>query len=1025
MPQYTKENDVLGSMPAFAQQSWRSPELQALHPPPDGGLDYRFFRIDEIIEEKSAENRLAMANVIACMNNAGASMVYMLRSDENGVKFYIGVAGASANMSETGNLLMQAFSGNFLGAKMDRPGNDDQAIAHQFSDMEHIGIVTGIPSFNEENRSEHAEFQGVERLVNSLAGEPWSFIVVAQPGTTDNVLDIIEQIYAYSTELSSHTKVSVQSSSNLSTQTSLTTGRSTTLTHGDNSSDTDGVSHSRGKSEHAGKSESSGSSERGRSHSSSVDNSQSRSTNQGRTIGVSSSTSRGDSSSDSRGETEGSALSLTRETTSKQLEELSRHLAETQLPRFRQGHSKGMFRTAIYLCARRRAVFQRLSHSMLSIFQGNQASMTPLRVHPLKDVRFSHLADVLRIHETLGAEYSPAGALVHSLPVNPLSKRLQGATWLNGEELSLLMGFPSKELPGIRIRKSVDFALNVPANGQAGSIRLGKVVQHGRPLAFNPVHLKLDELDKHIFITGVTGSGKTTTCMKILLESGLPFMVIEPAKTEYRALHNLRPDVQVQYYALGREELTPFRLNPFELVSAREMLASHIDILKNTLAAVYPMEAAMPYIVEEAIIAAYQRKGWDIHGNVNYLIDEPFAVGSEAWPNFSDVIDELKGVILSKNMGKEFEEKYLGSLVARLSNLTLGTKGRMLNCRQSLDFDSMLDQHVVIELDEIKDESDKALFMGLIIGRMAECIKQRHNAQTSGRFRHLTLIEEAHRLLARPAPGDSGGKKLGVEMFCNLLAEVRKYGEGLIVADQIPNKLVADVIKNTNLKIVHRLFSADDRDAIGDAMCLSEEQKDHLPLLNAGEAVVYSGGWHGAVLVAIERNTDTGGAVLDEAVLRGQTARQSAASRVRLFPHLAKQANFASGLDFMDFQRGAGLLLGLLLHFLAAHRQHAHETLRAAPVALLSGLSGKLQLKARVFREEWETSLTHEQMALALAAHFCDEHLLSLETPVQASIVPICNWLLQADGDALAELKELSRARDEMLAGAKMSPAVK
>jgi hypothetical protein len=1003
MVQINQDERGVGALPAFVAQSWRSPEMPALLPATGAKLDYRFFRIDEIIEEKSMVNRQAMANVISCMNNAKSSMVYMVRGDKHGVKFHIGVAGASDGAADTGSLLSLSYAGNFLGANIEARDNGLPEIAHDLSDMRHMGIVTGIPSFNKEDSGEPTEFQGVERLVNSLAGEPWSLIVVAQPGSTEEVLRIIEQIYDYATSLSAHTKVSVQSSSNLSLQTSLTTGTSSTHTHGDNSARTTGYNDTRGKNQQAGGSDSRGSSTSTKTYSDSTN--ESRTTNHGNTTGQSSSLSTGDSSSSSRAETEGSGVSHTRESTSKQLEELARHLSDTQLPRFRQGHSKGMFRTAIYLCANSPGVFQRLSHGVLSIFQGDQASMTPLRVHKLESPPFNNLGDVLRIHATPNTGFGAPATLVHSLAVDTQSATLQGATWLNSEELSLLMGFPSKELPGIRIRKSVAFAVNVPAPTPNASICLGNVVQHGRQLETNPVHLNVDTLDKHIFITGVTGAGKTTTCMKILLESGLPFMVIEPAKTEYRAMHGLRADIS--YYALGREDLTPFRLNPFELVSEQELLASHIDILKNTLAAVYPMEAAMPYIVEEAIIQAYRRKGWDIHGNVNYLIDAPFAVGSGAWPNFSDVIDELTGVIKSKNMGKEFEDKYLGSLVARLSNLTLGTKGRMLNCRQSLDFDRMLDQRVVIELDEIKDESDKALFMGLIIGRMAECIKQRHAAQTSDRFRHLTLIEEAHRLLARPAPGDGGGKKLGVEMFCNLLAEVRKYGEGLIIADQIPNKLVPDVIKNTNLKIVHRLFAADDRSAIGDAMCLNDEQKDHLPLLRTGEAVIYSGGWHGAVLVAVTKNTDTGAKVLDTAVLRARTASQMAAYRDRLFPNLACHATFPSGLDFMDFQADAGLLLGLLGHFLAIHYVHGPKESRSDSVRQMAAITARLQAKTRLFTDAWLQRLPDQQLAQATAAHFADEHQLAPTDPVHARILPLFLWLLAPQGPVVSELANL------------------
>ena len=398
--------------------------------------------------------------------------------------------------------------------------------------------------------------------------------------------------------------------------------------------------------------------------------------------------------------------------------------------------------------------------------------------------------------------------------------------------------------------------------------------------------------------------------MKLLLESGLPFLVIEPAKTEYRALHAL--DSTTEYYILGREDLTPFRLNPFEMVESEHInLAGHVSQLTATLAAVFPMEAAMPYLVEEAILNAYKARGWDVHAGKNLLHPCPWAEGCTAWPTFSKVVDELERVIVSKRMGDDFTAKYRGSLVAQLSNLTLGVKGRMLNTPRSMNFDSLLDGRVVIELEEMKNEQDKALFMGLIISRIADCMKQRHRKNKE--FRHLTLVEEAHRLLSRPEPGDGGARKVGVDMFANLLAEVRKYGEGLIIADQIPNKLIPDVIKNTNIKIVHRLFAADDRHAIGDTMGLSDAQKDFLPLLQQGQAVVYCGGWHAPALTQVLQGADTSEAEIPEATFKARGRIQMDRQKKLLWPHLAACAELDDPDRFADFLHEGALLVNLLL----------------------------------------------------------------------------------------------------------------
>ena len=991
---------------SHADFQWACPESESLSLPHISGARHaKFFRIDAIVEDAPATLRLAMGNVIACMNDdqSGVSMVYMISSTQAGVHFYLGVAGPDRDaVEEGGALLHDSFSGNFLGATLTSVA--EQNLEEAVIGMRRQGYVLGVPSSNEtsgQQADDKADFQGVERLINSLAGKRWSLTIVATPGSTEEIRGMIDRVYALSTTLSAQVKCSVQLGENDSKQESKTQGSSNSDTTGDSRSDTKGESDSRSKSSSTstnnGKSGSSWSESTGTSDG----KDESHSTNSSVTTGQSTSRTEGRSDSLSQSETQGSSIALTRERINKCGEELLEHLAKTQLPRLRQGYGKGMFRTAIYLCAETLSVHQWLGQSVLSIFQGRASTMTPLRVHWLRNAPLRTLGDRLRLYDGVVRSQCARDEAVHSLAMahgdTPIG---QNATWLHTEELALLMGMPGKELPGIKVRKSVDFALNVPESQRPGdAIELGKVVQHGRQLSFKPVHLLRSELDKHVFVTGVTGSGKTTTCLKILLESDLPFLVIEPAKTEYRALYAMRPDVR--YYTLGREDLTPFRLNPFELLPG-EQLASHIDTLKATLTAVYPMEAAMPYIVAEAIIKAYQARGWVVHSGDNLLHDDPFAADlhGEAWPTCADMIRELDAVIKAKGMGHEFEEKYRGSLVARLTDLTLGTKGRMLNTRQSLDFDQLLDQCVVIELEEIKDESDKALFMGLILTRVAESIKHRHRRDPG--FRHLTLLEEAHRLLSKPDPGEQGSKKLGVDMFCNLLAEVRKYGEGLIIADQIPNKLVSDVIKNTNLKIVHRLFAADDRNVIGDTMCLSDEQKDYLPALQAGQAVIYGGGWHAPVHAQILRNADTTAQPLDEALIRQHGRAQLWAQRHVLYPQLAALDILVDGDQLAGFQREASKLVGMLLRVMVALsvRQSGQPKNMLPPEQLYPRLCDRVQHSLPA----WRAHLDDTSLLALLRACIYDETDIPLSANHDAALN---EWLTAVVLEPVADVSAL------------------
>lgn len=932
------------------QMNWDAPDIARL---PVGALlkndlQYRLFRLHEISEDKPKAYRQAIANVFSGLNASQCACVYILSGRPEGVELYLGVASTQqdADIHEAGKIFKAGFEGNFLGGRFVDLKNDTPEIAGLLSGSMHFGQMTGVPSFNEDTQqADDEDFQGVERLVNSLLGETWQLIIVAEPGSDAEIRDTLDYIYQIASDVSEQIKHSVQRSENTSQQFTETNGTSDSQTRGRSDSDTRGTSK--------GTSESKGSSESKSGSSWSNGSNTSKSTNLGnsesRTTGNSHSSTQGQSTSSARGHSSGSSVALTSERTDKRAEGFLKHLDETLTDRFLRGRAKGMYKTAVYLGAENRSTYERLARGVVSTFQGNQSSFTPLRVSRLP-VKPYTLPELLQLRQLKRGTTPYQLAVAHSLPLLP-DAQLHAATWLNSEELALIAGMPTRELPGLKIRKSVDFALNTnnPSH-TANSVTLGHIVQHGRTLPHSLVRLSTEDLRKHIFVTGVTGAGKTTTCLKLLLESKLPFLVIEPAKTEYRALHG--QGVAVEYYCLGREDLTPFRLNPFELLSPRQNLASHIDTLKATLAAVFPMEAAMPQIVEEAIIRAYQCKGWMIHEGENLLVDDPWAADSEVWPTFSDMIRELDVVIKSKGMGKEFEEKYRGSLVARLSSLTLGTKGRMLNTRRSMNFDQLLDKCVVIELEELKDEQDKALFMGLIITRLAECMKQRHSRDP--KFQHLTLIEEAHRLLTRPEPGDGGARKMGVEMFANLLAEVRKYGEGLIIADQIPNKLVADVIKNTNTKIVHRLFAADDRNTIGDAMGLSDEQKDFLPMLQPGETVIYCGGWHAPVRLKVSERASTSGSVLNETEIQRCGQAQLWAQRHSLFPRLAQQPAMDNAVTLSAFLHDATLMLGMLL------RLNPHSPTKQAP-ALRQRLRDRLLHQQQI----WLDRLGINELALA------------------------------------------------------------
>ena len=550
----------------------------------------------------------------------------------------------------------------------------------------------------------------------------------------------------------------------------------------------------------------------------------------------------------------------------KRLLSVQKYIDDELLVRLRSAKAKGFYHTAVYLGAESIDDLALLEASFTSVFQSEKPAFVPLTVKRLpKETAINKLVASGGIYKDLQATASWLDANSRWLYQGKTSI----ASCLTIKELSLIAGFPRTDVPGLEVSSRVSFGLNLPASAASG-MDLGQLLQDGGELQ-QRLRLPPEDLERHVFVAGTTGSGKTTTCQRILKEFGGPFMVIEPAKTEYRSLINIPSMKDVLIFTVGRESGVPFRMNPFEFLPS-ENISSHIDMLKACFMSSFEMEAAMPNLLEEAMYRVYERFGWDISTNGNrYLgtnVHEAWQTNSHGlwFPTISDYIVMVEQVVNSKNFGDRLQGEYLGSLIARLNSLKEGVKGRMLNTRLSIDFAWLLNKKVVIELEELKSGDDKSFVMALIVTRLIEALKAKVKAEADngGRFQHVLLIEEAHRLLSRIAMTGSNSRRLGVEILTDMLAEVRKYHESLIIVDQIPSKLASDVLKNTNTKIVHRLFADDDKEAIGDAIALSKKQTEFISQLGIGEAIVSGNGWNKPVHARIAPIGDTSQIVGEE-----------------------------------------------------------------------------------------------------------------------------------------------------------------
>lgn len=500
-------------------------------------------------------------------------------------------------------------------------------------------------------------------------------------------------------------------------------------------------------------------------------------------------------------------------------------LLEAGLKRFEQGRIIGMWETRTMLLTADSVSSRRGQALLQGAFGGGSSASDPTRVRPC----------------------------------DPAIRRGPRLDPLSSAEVAVLARPPLEAYPGYEVVDYARFGVEGSSNRSQRSheprVMIGEILDRGAKTS-NALSLPFRDLTMHGLISGVTGSGKTNTCFSILDQvwnggNGVPFMVIESAKSEYRNL-TLEPRFAgVNVFTVGDENVSPLRLNPFE-VPRGILIQTHIDYLKSLFQAAFVLYPPMPYVLEQSLQEVYEDRGWDLVRNLNWRGED----SPRQFPSLLDLEAKIATVVDRMGYDERLTMDVKAGLLARIKQLRMGGgKGLMLNTRRSTELSVLFESPCIIELKQIVNDDEKAFIIGLLLIRLYEYCESQAQRR-SGSLHHLTLIEEAHRLLRNVSTDQNSEvaanpKGRAIEVFANILSEIRAYREGILIAEQIPAKLAPDALKNTNLKIVHRLVAADDRNALGAAMNLSESQSRYLVTLPAGEAVAFAQGIQSPVLLSI------------------------------------------------------------------------------------------------------------------------------------------------------------------------------
>lgn len=525
--------------------------------------------------------------------------------------------------------------------------------------------------------------------------------------------------------------------------------------------------------------------------------------------------------------------------------------------RYEIGRATGMWNVGVYLLGEGKDV-ENAAYQLMAISSGKASIYEPMRKHDISCVtEHSHPFDLTNMPDIYAATKA------NRIFDNPFGKRnSELRTILTTRELTAYINFPLRAVDGINaVDTTPDFSLRPPkTTGAETELRIGKLLNGGTATGMNCT-VDLRTLCKHSLICGINGSGKTNTVLNILTEvkrQGRPFLIIEPAKSEYvdwAFRHNLgkSPEEQIRILMPGKKTYAApvgeggtriktaiqeqLRINPFEVLDlgygdpadSRNKTLAHIDLVKTMFGLAFPMQDILPTVLELMIYHLYETS--DRSGKVRF-------------PTLSSMLMTCEGNFI-QNLGYDAKNTMIirGALKTRVNSLLHGWKKELLNnpAMKGMTWTDLFSKPTVLNLSAVGDDGDKAFIMGLILMFLFEYWQSMSEKPdftfSDNELNHLLVIEEAHRIMTANTNMDSPMYKVG-RFFTNFLTEMRAYGQGLMIVDQVPGRLIPDAISNTNLKIAHKMVSGNDIEALAVSMGLSNEQKQMIPRLATGQCII-------------------------------------------------------------------------------------------------------------------------------------------------------------------------------------------
>lgn len=823
----------------------------------------RWIKVNEIVYEKDEFFVDKMSMLYNALHSSARNICFLLRrgyckDNKSAVEVFMGTTDISGVNNVSGDILEKGLKGLFPGVSTERSGDIIQELKGSLDKTFAISCVSGVASLREDDKKERF-VQGLEKLLDSTNGLKFAVFFVAEQVEDSECASILcnyENLYSAISPMAevqlsfsqSETRgVSEFSSENftenvgISLQKAVAKGTANSKSHTENSGTSKGktsgwglslgpVSFNRGKgdSEIEGKAD---------TESRAVYENQS--IIEGINRGLSKGTQQGEGRHTDKQESRSQQITF-----QDRRVKHYQNLLDKEIDRLQNALPYGLWSMGTYFIAEDDTTATALAGLYKGCIVGDDSNSQVFTVNNWSkhDDKTKFIAQHLL-------------ACQHPRFVLPSNIEVSSGSLVSSKELAIHMSFPQSSVPGILVREETSFGREVKSRAglnDENAITIGNILHLGEKSTL-PVQLSLEELSKHTFVTGSTGSGKSNTLYLIidkLIKKGKKVLVIEPTKGDYRKVFGGMADMTV--YSTRENEMNLLKINPFAFPEGIQV-NEHIERLVEIFGVCWPMYAAMPAVLKNSIISAYSACGWDIRKSV--------CRHGRLFPTIADVVVQLKKIIASSEYSADTKGDYIGALQTRLESLQIGIYSTILSSSDCTDYEKLYDQNAIIDLHHIGSTETRSLLMAMLVLGLNEWRMSTNDDDMDLPLQHVTVIEEAHNILPRVSKHQSqeGANVLGksVEMIADVMSRIRTYGEGFIIVDQSPSAIDESAIRNTNTKIVMNLPDGEDCLIAGRAMSLTKDKQiSKLSRLAMGEAVVWQRGWNEAVLARVDEMSE-------------------------------------------------------------------------------------------------------------------------------------------------------------------------